>query len=174
MATNTLIREQKPTNTSSTIKGSAAQARSSIALTLPAAPAFQSSELPVSFAQPQRDASTGRWLIDVPLSTFSEHSAWLSSGNWQGRFDCALWLRTPAGLDHPLQLVLKFTDNGGEKAITIDRCQPGNHRTVLLNGMITLNVNGRIREAGLYLMGRSKAVISLEEWHITAQQKRTR
>lgn len=164
MATNQSVRDQKLTTISSTIKNPAAQTHGSVALAVPNAPVLTSQQDQSSFV--------GRWLVDVPHSTFSEHSAWLSSGSWQGRFDCALWLRTPAGLNHPLQLVFKFIDNSGEKIVSIDRCQPGNHRTVLLNGMIKLNVNGRIREAGLYLLGKSNAVIALEEWHVTAQQKR--
>ena len=174
MATNTLIREQELATISSAVKNPTTKMRGPVSLAVPDAPVVQQQQRPNSFAQPHKDSPVGHWLVDVPLSTFSEHSAWLSSGSWQGRFDCALWLRTPAGLTHPVQLVFKFTDNSGEKIVSIDRCQPGNHRTVLLNGMITLNVNGRIREAGLYLSGKSNAVITLEEWHVTAQQKRAR
>lgn len=116
----------------------------------------------------------GRWLVDIPISVLGEHSAWTSTGNWQGIFDCAIWLRTPAGLPHPIQLVLKYIDNSGEKIIQIDRCQTGSHRTVLLNGSITLAVNGRVREMGLYLIGASDITLTLEEWHMNPQQRRNR
>lgn len=115
-----------------------------------------------------------RWLVDVPISILSEHSSWSSNGSWQGAFDGALWLRTPAGLTHPVQLVLKYIDNAGEKIVPIDRCQPGSHRTVLLNGSITVGVSGRVRDMGFYLLGISDPEIVVEEWHMTPQQRRAR
>lgn len=117
---------------------------------------------------------SGRWLVDVPLSILSEHSSWTYSGNWQGGFDCALWLRTPAGLQHPLHLVLKYIDSSGEKILQIDRCQTGGHRTVLLNGSVTLSVTGRVRDMGLYLLGAHDTIAAVEEWHMTPQQRRGR
>lgn len=117
---------------------------------------------------------SGRWLVDIPLSVLSEHSSWIYTGNWQGGFDCALWLRTPAGLPHPLHLVLKYIDSSGEKILQIDRCQTGSHRTVLLNGSITLSVAGRVRDMGLYLLGAHDTIVAVEEWHITPQQRRGR
>lgn len=114
----------------------------------------------------------GRWLVDVPVSILAEHSAWIPTGNWHGMFDCAVWLRTPAGLTHPVQLALKYIDNSGEKIIQIDRCQPGGHSTVLLNGSIALTINARVRDMGLYLIGATDAAIALEEWHLAPQQRR--
>src|SRR5690606_23114072 len=102
------------------------------------------------------------------------HSAWSPTGSWQGMFDCAIWLHTPAGLAHPVQLSLKYIDNGGEKIIHIDRCHPGTHRTVLLNGSFGLSVNGRVRDMGLYLLGITDPEIVVEEWHMTPQQRRSR
>lgn len=115
-----------------------------------------------------------RWLVDIPVSVLSEHSAWTAAGNWQGMFDCAIWLRTPAGLAHPVQLSLKYIDNSGEKIVHIDRCHPGSHRTVLLNGSFGLGVNGRVRDMGLYLLGITDPEIVVEEWHMTPQQRRAR
>lgn len=115
-----------------------------------------------------------RWLVDIPMSVLSEHSTWTAAGNWQGMFDCAIWLRTPAGLAHPVQLSLKYIDNGGEKVVHIDRCHPGSHRTVLLNGSFGLSVNGRVRDMGLYLLGITDPEIVVEEWHMTPQLRRSR
>jgi hypothetical protein len=135
----------------------------------------QSATKPGSQANIQRVAfQQERWLVDIPISILSEHSAWSSSGNWQGMFDSALWLRTPAGLTHPVQLALKYIDNSGEKIIQIDRCHPGSHRTVLLNGSISVSVSGRVRDMGLYLLGVTDPDIVVEEWHMTPQQRRTR
>lgn len=115
----------------------------------------------------------GRKLADIPVAILTEHSAWAASGTWQGVFDCAVWLRTPAGLSHPAQLVLKYVDNSGEKFLQIDRCQPGVHNTVLLNGSISLTINARVRDIGLYLLGTTDTAIALEEWHFTPQQRRS-
>ena len=127
-----------------------------------------------SLAARRHFKEAGRWLVDIPLSIIAEHSAWTSSGSWQGTFDCAVWLRTPGGLQHPAQLALKYIDNGGEKVIAIDRCQPGSHRTILLNGSINIAVNGRIQTMALFLMDASDTVIALEEWHVTPQQRHHR
>lgn len=115
-----------------------------------------------------------RWLVDIPVSALSDHSAWTAAGNWQGMFDCAIWLRTPGGLSHPVQLILKYIDNSGEKVVHIDRCHPGSHRTVLLNGSISLGVNGRVRDMGFYLLGITDPEIVVEEWHMTPQTRRAR
>ncbi|MGB3610028.1 MAG: hypothetical protein WA987_06580 [Cellvibrio sp.] len=142
--------------------------KKSVAPRQPAArPASHSNVQRASFQQE-------RWLVDVPVTALSEHSAWSPTGSWQGMFDCAIWLHTPAGLAHPVQLSLKYIDNGGEKIIHIDRCHPGTHRTVLLNGSFGLSVNGRVRDMGLYLLGITDPEIVVEEWHMTPQQRRSR
>lgn len=139
---------------------------------------------PLSFTSPANMAmdsavltpsvvKTGYHLLDIPLSAVSEHSAWTNAGYWQGGFDCALWLRTPQGLAHPVQLAICYQDNQGEKTVLVDRCAAGSYRTVLLNGSIQLGVSGRIRNMGLYLVGvKGTAEVAMEEWHLIPQQKR--
>lgn len=124
----------------------------------------------VALTQPKQ---VKRRLAEVALSQLSQHRAWLVSGNWQGDFDCAIWLRTPTGFAQPAQLAVCYRDNQGEKAVFVDRCAAGSYRTVLLNGPVNLTVNGRVRELGLYLIGVDEtADMSVEEWHLVARQKR--
>jgi hypothetical protein len=114
-------------------------------------------------------------LTAVAPSQLCEHGAWTPKGSWTGTFDVALWLRSPAGVMEPLQLVLRYEDASGMQTVYIDRCSPGSHRTVLLNGSVPVRVQGAVRDAGLYLMGVDPdIVIALEEWHLVPQIRRSR
>ncbi len=125
-------------------------------------------------AAPAKESAT-RHLADIPFSLLSEHSHWVPNGAWEGRFDAAVWLRAPAGLSQPLQLALRYRDSGGEKMLVIDRCHPGSHRSVLLNGSILLEVVGRVREMALVLLDMDRDTqVLLDEWHLVPQLRRER
>lgn len=114
----------------------------------------------------------GRHLLDIPVLSLAEHRTWTSTGNWQGQFDCALWLRTPQGIAHPLQLFVRYTDNQGEKNIFIDRCPAGSYRTVLLNGSLHFQAVGRVRDLSFYLIGASTGMnVLVEEWNFVPQHR---
>lgn len=117
-------------------------------------------------------APAGRHLLDIPVLTLAEHRSWTVSGLWQGQFDCALWLRTPQGVAHPLQLFVRYTDNQGEKNIFIDRCSAGSYRTVLLNGSMNFQAFGRVRDLGFYLVGASPGMnVLVEEWNFVPRHR---
>ena len=125
-------------------------------------------------AAPERLPSRDRHLVDVPASIVSSHANWLNAGYWTGVFDIAVWLRLPHGSISPLQLTLKYTDQRGEHSVLIDLCKPGSYKSALLNGSVSLEVTGRIKEMGLYLLGMPKGqVLSMDEWHFIPQIKRT-
>ena len=117
----------------------------------------------------QRD----RPVADVSTSLVSSHANWQPGGYWEGVFDIAVWLRLPQGSMHPLQLALRYTDQRGEKTVLVDICKPGGYKSALLNGSVRLEVSGRIKEMGLYLLGMPKGQpIGLDEWHFIPQLKR--
>lgn len=93
-----------------------------------------------------------RNVLAINVEDFMDHVAFTPSGEWQGYFDCATWLRTPRGLTRSVQLVLRYVDAQGEKTLFVDRCSAGACRTVLLNGTILLRVCGKVREAAFFLM----------------------
>lgn len=112
-------------------------------------------------------------LAEVPPSLLSEHREWSPDTPWQGSFDIAVWLRTPAGLSRPLQLALSYQDAEGEKVLPVDRCPDGAHHSVLLNGAVRLGVHGKVRDLALVLVDKSaNTLVMLDEWHIVPQQKR--
>lgn len=112
-------------------------------------------------------------LAEVPPRLFLGHPNAQSRTSWNAWFDIAAWLRTPAGVMQPLQLVLKYHDDTGEQQILIDHCKSGSHRTALLNASLAVPVNGHVRRAGLYLSGVDRGiVIFLEQWHMVPQERR--
>lgn len=114
-------------------------------------------------------------LMEIPLSQLSQHSAWTATGYWQGDFDCALWLRTPTGLQQPVQLAVCYRDSQGDKTLFVDRCAAGSYRSALLNGPIHMVVNGKVSELGVYLVGVGDVGdVSVDEWHFVARQKRSK
>lgn len=122
-----------------------------------------------------RGSSKELLLVEVPVPIFLGHPASQKRGRWQGRFDIAVWLRTPLGVREPLQLLLKYWDDNDAQHLVLDRCYPGSHRTVLLNASFSLAAAGQIRRAGLYLKstGRTSGVC-LDEWHLIPQIKSSR
>lgn len=120
-------------------------------------------------AMPSRD----RNLLDIPTSLVSSHAHWQPTGLWSGVFDVAVWIRLPQGSKHPLQLALRYTDQRGEKTVLVDLCKPGSYKSALLNGSITLDITGRVKEMSLYLLGMPKGqIMSVDEWHFNPQLKR--
>lgn len=118
-------------------------------------------------------ASRDRNLVDIPVSLVSSHAHWQPAGFWSGVFDVAVWVRLPQGSQHPLQLALRYTDQRGEKTVLVDMCKPGSYKSALLNGSIALDITGRVKEMGLYLLGMPKGeVMSVDEWHFNPQIKR--
>ncbi|MDQ2075982.1 hypothetical protein [Marinimicrobium sp. ABcell2] len=115
------------------------------------------------------------YLVEVPPPIFLGHPASQRRGVWRGVFDIAVWLRTPTGVQEPLQLILKYWDDSGVQQLALDRCHIGGHRTVLLNASFLLRVTGQVRRAGLYIksIGRRPAVY-LEEWHLIPQDRSVR
>ncbi|MDO3380948.1 hypothetical protein [Gilvimarinus algae] len=112
-------------------------------------------------------------VTDIPTSLVSSHADWKPAGNWTGVFDLAVWLRLPKGCSHPLQLALRFTDQRGENTVLVDICKPGAFKSALLNGSVQVNVSGRVKEMGLYLLSLpSDLPVGLEEWHFLPQIKR--
>lgn len=121
------------------------------------------------------DSSNDLLLVEVPTPTLLGHPAAQQRGRWQGMFDVAVWLRAPAGLPEPLQLLLKYWDENGAHKIVLDRCWPGNHRTVLLNASFSLAATGPIRRAGLYLKATAHpSAVQLDEWHLIPQGRSPR
>lgn len=118
-------------------------------------------------------ASRDRNLVDIPVSLVSSHANWQPAGFWSGVFDVAVWVRLPQGCQHPLQLALRYTDQRGEKTVLVDMCKPGSYKSALLNGSIALEITGRVKEMGLYLLGMPKSqAMSVDEWHFNPQIKR--
>lgn len=114
-------------------------------------------------------------LAEVPAAHFASHPAAQARGAWRGMFDIAVWLRTPAGVFQPLQLVLKYQDDNGNQQLLIDRCHSGSHKTVLLNASLPITAAGRIARAGLYLKSVDRGiVIFLEECHLIPQERKAR
>lgn len=137
------------------------------------APDIASQMLANNPTQSPAPAAVGRHLLDLPPQILSEHRSWISSGHWQGMFDCAIWLRTPQGIQQPLQLLLRYQDSQSEKSVVVDRCAAGAYRTVLLNGSVMLSVMGRVRELSLRLINASPSMEALvDEWHLVPQQRR--
>lgn len=99
----------------------------------------------------------GRNIFTIDVNRFNEHVAFSPSATWQGHFDCAMWLRTPRGINKPVQLVLRYVDAQGEKTLFVDRCAASGLRTVLLNGTVLLRVSGKVREGGFFLMDDNDA-----------------
>jgi len=118
-------------------------------------------------------SSRDRSLVDVPVSLVSGHANWQATGFWTGVFEVAVWIRLPQGSTHPLQLALRYTDQSGEKTVLVDMCQPGSYKSALLNGSIALDITGRVKTMGLYLLGMPKGeTMSVDEWHFNPQIKR--
>ncbi|MDO3387908.1 hypothetical protein QWI17_18835 [Gilvimarinus sp. SDUM040013] len=120
-----------------------------------------------------KDATTDKRIAEVPSSLASAHANWKPAGVWQGRFDLAVWLRLPQGCPVPLQLVMRYTDQRGERTVVVDTCKPGSFKSALLNGSVELTVNGAVKDMGLYLLDLPADVpLGLEEWHCQPQIKR--
>ena len=112
-------------------------------------------------------------IADVPVSRLSTHASWQPAGSWSGIFELAVWLRLPQGTDHPLQLALRYSDQKGEKTVLVDICKPGGYKSALLNGSVTIEAQGRVRDMGLFLLGLPGDIpMGLEEWHFLPQIKR--
>ena len=103
----------------------------------------------------------------VAPNVLKKHPAYKQKSRWQGRFIVAAWVRFPEGLNKPVGLMLEVTDQNGKQNYKVDLCPPNRQSLILLNGTVTIVVEGAVREMILVLQGLPEnAVWILDEYRI--------
>lgn len=78
-------------------------------------------------------------------------NAHFSQRSWQRTFNVACWVRFQKTYSREIALVLRYTDDQGEKSADIDHCLTHLENTALLSSRITITGKGHVKEMGLYL-----------------------
>lgn len=69
---------------------------------------------------------------------------------WQRRYNVAGWIRFEEQDDSPVRLILRFRDASGIRDVAVDQSKI-NNKTLLLSGVASLKVTGRIERMELLL-----------------------
>ncbi len=110
-------------------------------------------------------------LTMINSAVLSTHANYKSDKRWKGDFDVAAWVRFPEGLAESAQLVVTYRDQERKKSYLVDRCLSNRQTLILLNGTVTLDVDGAVDEISLCLKGLpDNAVWILDECHIVPKQ----
>lgn len=113
----------------------------------------------------RRYTIASKCMVVLSPNCFTRHENWNPHDIWSGGFDISVSVNMPLGSLHPLHLVLRYFDRGGEVFVPIDNLKSSLYTHALLSNSINLTVNGAIKNIGLYLMGDMKDLsLNVVEW----------